>query len=168
MAGRKLLTLVLPRREGEVLLGMKKRGFGCGRWNGFGGKVEAGETVEQAAVREVREECGLEVLVEDLRPAGTIHFEFVGEPVQLEVHVFQTAEFQGTVVETEEMAPRWWPELELPFHLMWPDDEYWFPLLLEWVHACISNCVFLVRQHVKPVNAISVLQGPPLRGFLPV
>ncbi len=36
-----------------MLLGEKKRGFGEGYFNGFGGKVEAGETVQQAAIREV-------------------------------------------------------------------------------------------------------------------
>jgi hypothetical protein len=47
----KLLTLVLIRDKCRVLLGMKKRGFGAGRWNGFGGKVEAGETIVQGAIR---------------------------------------------------------------------------------------------------------------------
>jgi hypothetical protein len=44
-------TLLFARRPGQVLLGMKKRGFGAGKWNGFGGKIEAEETCEQAAVR---------------------------------------------------------------------------------------------------------------------
>jgi len=39
------------RRERAILLGYKKRGFGAGKWNGFGGKVEIGETVEDAAKR---------------------------------------------------------------------------------------------------------------------
>jgi len=40
MASKKVLTLVFLRRPGQILLGMKKRGFGQGRWNGFGGKGE--------------------------------------------------------------------------------------------------------------------------------
>ena len=36
---RKILTLVFLREGTRVLLGMKKRGFGVGKWNGFGGKV---------------------------------------------------------------------------------------------------------------------------------
>jgi len=60
----KILTLVLvvdKRPEGtwRMLLGMKKRGFGAGKWNGFGGKVEPGETVEDGAMRELHEEAGL-------------------------------------------------------------------------------------------------------------
>ena len=37
---KKLLTLTIIYQHPKVLLGMKKRGFGAGRWNGFGGKVE--------------------------------------------------------------------------------------------------------------------------------
>lgn len=51
MAKNKILTLVLVHDATKVLLGMKKRGFGVGRWNGFGGKVEPNETIEEAAKR---------------------------------------------------------------------------------------------------------------------
>ena len=51
MVANKVLTLAFLRRSGEILLGFKKRGFGAGRWNGFGGKVEPGETIEQGARR---------------------------------------------------------------------------------------------------------------------
>ena len=52
MSTRKVLTLALVKNQaGEILLGLKKRGFGVGKWNGFGGKVEPGETIPQAAAR---------------------------------------------------------------------------------------------------------------------
>ena len=62
----KLLTLVLLREmgRGEILLGMKKRGFGQGKWNGFGGKVKEGESIRECARRETLEECGLKVSAE--------------------------------------------------------------------------------------------------------
>ena len=63
---KKILTLVFLREDCRVLLGMKKRGFGAGKWNGFGGKIETGETITEAAVREVKEECGYIVNIEDL------------------------------------------------------------------------------------------------------
>ncbi|XP_057272763.1 oxidized purine nucleoside triphosphate hydrolase isoform X2 [Pezoporus wallicus] len=45
----KLFTLVLVVQPQRVLLGLKKRGFGAGLWNGFGGKVQPGESIEEAA-----------------------------------------------------------------------------------------------------------------------
>jgi len=47
----KLLTLLFVVEPDRVLLGQKKPGFGGGRWNGFGGKVDQGETIEEAAKR---------------------------------------------------------------------------------------------------------------------
>ena len=62
----KSYTLIFCRREtpsgfNEILLGMKKRGFGTGKWNGFGGKIENGESAEQGAIRELEEESSLVV-----------------------------------------------------------------------------------------------------------
>ena len=47
----KRYTSVFVLTDGNVLLGMKKRGFGVGRWNGFGGKVHSDETVLEGAKR---------------------------------------------------------------------------------------------------------------------
>lgn len=51
MVANKLLTLVLIREPSQILLGLKKYGFGRGKWNGFGGKVEQGETILDGAKR---------------------------------------------------------------------------------------------------------------------
>jgi len=52
-------TLCFLIADDKILLGMKKRGFGEGKYNGIGGKVEDGETVKDAAVRELYEEVGV-------------------------------------------------------------------------------------------------------------
>ncbi|CAK6446415.1 unnamed protein product [Pipistrellus nathusii] len=129
MGASRLYTLVLVLQPQRVLLGMKKRGFGAGRWNGFGGKVHEGETIEDGAKRELQEECG--VTVDALHKAGHITFEFVGEPELMDVHIFCTDSVQGTPTESEEMRPQWFPLDQIPFAHMWPDDSYWFPLLLQ-------------------------------------
>lgn len=125
---KKLLTLCLIRKDDQILLGMKKRGFGAGRWNGFGGKVAPEETIEQAMHREVREEVGVEV--QDVAKIGTLEFEFENNPDLLEVHIFSTQSFTGEPEETEEMKPQWFPINSIPFDAMWADDRYWFPLYL--------------------------------------
>ncbi|KAM5301305.1 oxidized purine nucleoside triphosphate hydrolase isoform 1-T3 [Glossophaga mutica] len=129
MGASRLYTLVLVVQPERVLLGMKKRGFGAGRWNGFGGKVEEGETIEDGAKRELQEECG--VTTDALHKAGRILFEFEGEPERMEVHIFRTDSIQGTPTESDEMRPQWFPLDRIPFADMWPDDSYWFPLLLQ-------------------------------------
>lgn len=125
---KKVLTLCIIHNHPKVLLGMKKRGFGAGRWNGFGGKVEPGETIEGAARREIREEAEIEV--NNIEKVGRIDFEFAGDPQILEVNIFRAGDFEGEPVEGEEMKPQWFHTDEIPFDQMWPDDKYWFPLFL--------------------------------------
>ena len=108
---------------------MKKRGFGAGRWNGFGGKLEAGETIEEAAKREIHEESGIEV--GSLEKLGVLDFEFENNLEILEVHIFKCRDFTGSPQESEEMRPAWFNINEIPFKEMWPDDVYWFPLFLK-------------------------------------
>ena len=126
----KLLTLVLVREPAarRLLLGRKKRGFGEGYWNGFGGKVEPGESIREAAARELEEEAG--VTSGALERVGILRFNFDDQPKPWEVHVFATDEIQGEPVETDEMAPAWWGYDEVPFDKMWADDKHWYPLLL--------------------------------------
>jgi len=125
---KKLLTLCIVYQHSRVLLGMKKRGFGAGKWNGFGGKVMAGETIEEAAKRELREEAGIEA--KHLDKLGIIDFESKGDPEILQVHIFRSDIFSGEVSESEEMKPQWFHIDEIPFKEMWPDDVFWMPLLL--------------------------------------
>ena len=126
---RKVLTLCIVQQGDRVLLGMKKRGFGEGRWNGFGGKVKEGEDIEEAAKRELQEEAG--ILAEGLEERGILEFTFQDNPELLEVHVFHASHLIGEPVETEEMRPQWFSLGEIPFERMWPDDKLWLPLFLK-------------------------------------
>lgn len=126
---KKLLTFCFVYDDRRVLLGMKKRGFGAGRWNGFGGKVQEGETIEEAVKRELQEESG--ILAKALSERGVLTFIFEGDPaVALEVHVFAVESHEGDPRETEEMAPKWFLHSEILYDSMWPDDIYWLPLFL--------------------------------------
>ncbi|XP_054247225.1 oxidized purine nucleoside triphosphate hydrolase [Indicator indicator] len=129
MVTSRLFTLVLVVQPPRVLLGMKKRGFGAGLWNGFGGKVQPGESIEEAARRELLEESGL--TVDTLQKMGQITFEFVGNSELMDVHIFRADDFHGEPTESDEMRPQWFQLDEVPFNCMWADDAYWFPLVLQ-------------------------------------
>jgi 8-oxo-dGTP diphosphatase/2-hydroxy-dATP diphosphatase len=126
----KLLTLCIVHDAagGRVLLGMKKKGFGAERWNGFGGKVEPGETVEEAAVRELQEEAGIAAVT--ITPQARLRFTHDVDDRELDVHVFLVSEFTGEPVETQEMSPKWFAVEEIPYHAMWQDDQHWLPRFL--------------------------------------
>lgn len=124
---KKVLTLVNIRDDQNILLGLKKRGFGQGKWNGFGGKVQPGETILEGAIREVKEECGLDLKPENVDYVGLIDFEFKDDPVHLEVHVYEARIYSGKVTESEEMMPKWFKISEMPYDKMWIDDEFWHP-----------------------------------------
>ncbi|OGI95845.1 hypothetical protein A2917_01170 [Candidatus Nomurabacteria bacterium RIFCSPLOWO2_01_FULL_42_17] len=130
MTNKKLVTtLCIVHQHPRVLLGMKKRGFGAGRWNGFGGKIADGESIEDAARREIEEEAGIKI--KNINKVGIIHFEFKGNPEILEVHIFKGDDFIGEPRESEEMKPQWFYIDEIPFAEMWPDDIHWMPLFLK-------------------------------------
>ena len=83
----KQVTLCLLVKDDEILLAMKKRGFGKGRWNGVGGKPEQGETIEEALLRETQEE--IEVTPTSYHQVATLDFYFPSQlDIDVQVHVF--------------------------------------------------------------------------------
>jgi mutator protein MutT len=124
-------TLLFLLKDDEILLAMKKRGFGAGRWNGVGGKLDPGETVEQALVRECQEEIG----VTPLTYHKVAELDFYGgseqEAWNMYVYAYFCTEWQGEPTETEEMAPKWYKISEIPYKEMWQDDEHWLPRALD-------------------------------------
>ena len=118
--------------DGDRLLLQKKSAglFGEGKWNGVGGKLRAGESPHEGAVREVLEETGL--LASHLKRHGALNLYF-GQKAEIDwvVHVFSTNSFEGVLKPSGEGVLRWFTLDEIPYKEMWQDDELWLPLLLE-------------------------------------
>lgn len=130
---KKIVTLCFLLRDDEVLLGLKKIGFGKGKWNGIGGKVEQGETILFGAVREVAEEINVLVKEEHLEKTAELLFRFIeknGAIREMEGHVYFIREWKGEPSESNEIAPRWYKQRDMPFDTMWEDDLYWLPRIL--------------------------------------
>ena len=125
----------LVRKEGkskEVLLALKKRGFGQGRFNGSGGKAKPKESIKKCLSREVFEEVKVKIDLKKTTKVALLHFYFPEESIDWnqDVHVFVVEKWKGRPSETEEMRPKWFKVNNLPFKKMWPDDPFWLPLVL--------------------------------------
>jgi len=128
------VTLCFFIKEDQILLAMKKRGFGSGWWNGYGGKPEPGmeETIEDIAIRETEQETdGTIIKKEDLEKTAVIDFFFPHKPAwDQTVHTFLVRRWSGEPKESEEMRPQWFRINDIPYDCMWPGDQHWLPLVL--------------------------------------
>ncbi|MDP1731653.1 MAG: NUDIX domain-containing protein [Devosia sp.] len=87
----------------KVLLIQRARAPWLGLWSLPGGRLEAGETAEQCAIREVREETGL--LVYALRPLMRLE---PGGGTNFLLQVFATEGFEGEIVASDEISDHRW------------------------------------------------------------
>ncbi|OGD84142.1 hypothetical protein A2572_03235 [Candidatus Collierbacteria bacterium RIFOXYD1_FULL_40_9] len=124
----KKATVLLLLKDSKILLAMKKRGFGMGKWNGVGGKPDVDEDIVATAVRESQEEIG----VTPLNPCKVALFKyyFPHDNFGMQVWIFTAVEWNGEPTETEEMRPLWFNHKDIPYDQMWSDDEVWMPEIL--------------------------------------
>lgn len=109
------------RREGQVLLQLRQgTGYRDGYWAcAAAGHVEEGESVIDAAVREAREELGVAVAPDDVRPLTVLHRGEPGGP-SIEQRVdfmFEVTRWSGTpsIQEPDKAADlAWFPFVALP------------------------------------------------------
>ncbi len=98
-----------------------------GKWNGLGGKIEPGESPEECAVREVREESGLET--DSLLYKGFIAFPRFDGVHDWQVHVFVITAFHGNLRPCPEGELSWIDDEKLLDLNLWEGDRIFLPWL---------------------------------------
>jgi 8-oxo-dGTP diphosphatase len=125
----KRATVVYLVKGDSVLLGRKKKHIGRDRLNGPGGGLEGGESPEEAAIRELREEIGIVAEPSDLAKIAEIVFVNTmedGAEFPCTVHFYVVRTWAGEPCETEEMGDlKWFPLNRLPLDQMMPGDRFW-------------------------------------------
>lgn len=123
------LVKKIDNKFSEICLALKKRGFGMGKWNGVGGKLNENETIEDGAKRESLEEIGVQILYFEKVAVNEFYFSNNPEWNQ-RVHIFVCDKWRGETIESEEMSPKWFDVKNIPYDKMWLDDIYWMPTIL--------------------------------------
>lgn len=124
--------------EGQVLLARKLHKIGQGLWNGYGGKVEPGESVVTCAVREVSTECGIQLDPRDLEEVGRMDCTTYADAsracklftMQVTIFLAHPKEKPLAKVSEEMGEPEWFPFDALPLEEMIPADQHWVPRVL--------------------------------------
>ena len=127
----KLATLVYVKHKGRTLMlhrVKKEQDYHEGKWNGLGGKLEPGETPEECAIREVKEESGLDI--ENPHLKGIITFPMFDEIDDWYVYVLTATEFSGSLIDSPEGNLEWIEDGKLKDLNLW-DGDYTF---MEWLN----------------------------------
>ena len=123
----KLATLCYVKHQGKTLMlerVKKQNDIHHGKWNGLGGKFEAGETQEECVIREVFEESGLKI--SDPVWRGLLVFPEFKDREDWYVFVFTSSTFSGTLIDSAEGSLAWISDNELLELNLWEGDKYFF------------------------------------------
>ena len=114
--GDKVLMLYRNKKENDL---------NGGKYIGVGGHIEKGETIEDAVIREVKEETNLDIVTLDY--FGKVIF-YIDDYIE-EMYVFTSSEFTGELSECDEGTLYWVDKnkiLDLP---LWEGDKYFIELI---------------------------------------
>jgi 8-oxo-dGTP diphosphatase len=116
-----VVAVALVDREGRVLIAQRPEGKSmAGLWEFPGGKVDPGETPEDALIRELEEELGIDVSENCLAPLTFASHTY--ETFHLLMPLFVCRVWQGTVSPREGQALKWVHPLQLRDYPMPPAD----------------------------------------------
>ena len=126
-----LATLCYVKHNGCTLMvhrNKKVNDIHEGKWNGLGGKFEAGETPEKCVFREVYEESGLSI--RNPRLCGLLMFpNFKGNDWY--VFVFTAHEFTGELIDSPEGKLEWILDEKMLDLILWESDHIFMPWIQE-------------------------------------
>ena len=126
----KFATLCYVRRDNKTLMVhriKKENDMHQGKWNGLGGKLEPGETPEECAIREIREESGLEV--KHLVLKGLLTFPLFAKNEDWYAFVYVVDQVEGDLIESPEGILEWVDNDKILELNLWEGDHIFLPWL---------------------------------------
>ena len=122
-------VLVYIFKDDEVLMlyrNKKKNDINEGKWIGVGGRKEPNETIDECAIRETKEETGLDV--HSLSCCGEVLF--VDENFKIMMYIYEITDFSGELIECDEGDLKWIPIKDIYNYPMWEGDKAFLPKVI--------------------------------------
>jgi 8-oxo-dGTP diphosphatase len=126
----KFATLCYVRQDNKTLMVhriKKENDMHQGKWNGLGGKLEPGETPEECAIREIREESGLEVKHMELK--GLLTFPLFAKNEDWYAFVYLVDQVEGELIDSPEGMLEWVDNDKILELNLWEGDHFFLPWL---------------------------------------
>lgn len=135
----------------KFLFGEKLDGIGKGMLVGPGGKLEVGESLDEALAREVMEEISVEII--DFEKYATMQYFFPHKPNWSQrVYFYICTEFKGVAQESIELKPKWLGVKDLDYSLFWDDYKYWLEVVLNYKQKLEGSFVYTAQSKVEYVE----------------
>lgn len=109
-----------------LLRNKKKHDINANKWIGVGGHLENNETPEDALIREIKEETGLDVT--SYSKKGLIHFNY--DDISELMHLYVVSDFKGNLIECDEGTLKWIKKSDLFSLDLWEGDRIFLKKLL--------------------------------------
>ena len=122
-------TVCYLKKDDSYLLlfrNKKKNDINEGKWIGVGGRREDNETIDECAIRETKEETGLDI--HSLFCAGEVLF--IDDDLEMMMYVYEIEDFSGELTECDEGELRWIPIKDIYDYPMWEGDKAFLPKLI--------------------------------------
>lgn len=158
---KRIETLLIVHKHSKILLGFKNPGkkFG-GKWNGFGGGLEDGESLEECAIRETYSETG--IIPKNLEKAGKILFKFKTDEHDHEVIFYRAKDYEGILDKSKDFIEYGQfdiKELEKIYDQMMPADRFWLPLFVQEKmfkgYVCFDSEFKVVSYEINEVSSLN-------------
>ena len=145
-------TMIYLKKDDCYLLlyrNKKEHDINHNKWIGVGGHVEPGETIDECAIREVKEETGLDV--HSLSCSGEVLF--VDENLKMMMYIYEITDFSGDLIECNEGELKWIPIKDIYNYPMWEGDKAFLPKLIN--HEPYFKMVLTYRDN-KLINIVEI------------
>lgn len=107
---KKLIAAAVIEKGGKILIARRtKRDYCFGKWEFPGGKVEAGETLQECLKRELFEELGIHATIGEHLCVSTFSYN----DIAYDMHAFKVTSFTGKITLHEHSALAWVTPAEL-------------------------------------------------------